>query len=1683
MDERSASPEIDVVGYSDRSGLFRSGSDSFSTWTSGRNATALHAANQNGAKPLAANTNTKANKAETVNLRVRNMGNITVKKEPESDEDCEVSYSLSSLLQECDFEQAPRAKTRALKSPTSLAIAKSKSMEAARSVTGRSRQTLENVISSLKSARSTDTNQPKFAKRPSGFQNPVVPISMPSQIVSVAPTAQSTVSLPGSGVVSSGPQIVEVRSLASGAQTVLSGAAVRSTRLTTSMPVPLRPLQIAAAPKPRMTAPNTGHTATAASNLPVTTAQAAVSQVPASKPVPLRPLQIASAPNPRMTAPNTGHTATAALNLPVATAQAAVSQVPASTIKISSASGPKPLNIRFVLPASEPFNTSEFQQVLQTALATVISQSKGVDASLLQQAIQAALTTVTKTTGPLTANQLQQCIQSSLAALSGTRPIPQATPASLTQAPSVRLLQPVQKQLQAILPVPPHVPLQSTPRTGDQISSASSVVSSVSTGPQIVTNASSLVVNGGNQLASGVVTSLAAPLNLNQSPLNSARDALIKALQEKRVLNSPPSLSSSSLSSTSEASPSVAVPDTIDEPFSGSPPSSPVLPTPDKPAEDSAVPAKTQAPTSATLDTTCTAKTVEQTTTITNIARSPLIVLRSGTFLKPNQSPVNSGTQTASMKMPVQPSQGNSLPATPVTQTFAPQTTTVNLTSQTNTSVLSTAPSLPASRIPPVMVPTQLVQFSVAPATSSNTVTKPESKTKSTQCTSGGFCAGGCCIYCRTCHENNNICGLPTCQKAYPNRAALRKHYYFNPSHKYIVPMEKASIACDNFLPLEIGDSHRRARLRELFKRLPDDEFLDLVKPRVTKMISLFELLEQKSLRVQSGGISAFKMFTEFERFRRDVEAKLLELILLPQGKDQAKGSKRSKKDGSKPTDAKTSDADNSSQGDQTTPAADKQGNQDSLLSDADQKLESSTPQPKTDTNPNAGSSETAKKTVDTICLDSDDEKSTTRTSDTGAGLANHDNPSIEAIDSDTITVEDKKASDSPLSEERSEESGKESGDVMSTSLVSSKVSPVESFPSKDGVGKDEKREGEPPEQSSSLPQSVEVNSESAKSFDSKSGTNQPSEQPEQTENVGHISDESTPKDTTSVTMEIDDSSKTLKLQSSDVIMVDDQSETKSCSDDEEPKSRKEEQAGKGEKPILVTDLVSKEDNTAVDANAEKNSEAAGRSVGECADATQEDKVTEIPDGGNKIAAMDVEEGGNNLKTGSENVQAKESAVEKRDEAGNKVDGAKLTSDEEGIVRDGDQTEKFKMAPENQAKEGQQQETTKNKADGSCEGRKVETIDVDDDSDMATASTCKETLDVSMVADKPESDVSKDKDANKEKTSLEKESYQVIEVPKSSNKGEGTNPESAKEKIAQECCTDGDSKVKESGKASSSEVASSSGNTLGSSDAIAAGTSNSGLQTGSGAVKKKRKFITLEDLDLGDDDDDEDGVDETNTLDFSLPFAVKWGRIVQKVRSVEAKRIARKENYSEQDMKQFIYNKPKDAANAVIIADCHAHPSFFRAYVMPALLDKHIDDFGLFGKKLLSRLVLPRQKYVQILRNGIGPELAKILGINIFPTFKRIQDTWMSVRNPLGTTSRSSSSKPVITIEAADDVDIPDDDNEAAPADKAVRPTSNWQNTADKAKDSLKRPGPADSMENDNNKRPRVDNTGNLDFL
>ena len=239
------------------------------------------------------------------------------------------------------------------------------------------------------------------------------------------------------------------------------------------------------------------------------------------------------------------------------------------------------------------------------------------------------------------------------------------------------------------------------------------------------------------------------------------------------------------------------------------------------------------------------------------------------------------------------------------------------------------------------------------PSNSKNT-TQPRKAVK-------GGCGGGCCQFCRTCLENDNTCGLPSCQKTFPSKQALRKHYYFNPNHALRIPIEKASVACENFLPLELNDLHRKARIRELFKRIDDDELKELLLPRLAKIVSLFQLLEQKSLRVSLGSISAFKMFTEFERFRKEVEASLLDLILQPQGKSCGRtGKQDSGLNIDKTAKRKTADT-SFAQGSQTAASASGQD----VSKDRSSSATSASLEFLADSNSGGVTSQTTKKTMD----------------------------------------------------------------------------------------------------------------------------------------------------------------------------------------------------------------------------------------------------------------------------------------------------------------------------------------------------------------------------------------------------------------------------------------------------------------------------------------------------------------------------------------------------------------------------------------------------------------------------------------------------------------------------------------------------------------------------------------------
>ena len=1613
MDDRPGSPEIDVVGDGDKSQSFSHRSERFyhELTSSNRNSTSLRSANENGAKRLAANTNKGGKKSETVNLRVRNMGVITVKKEPESDEDDGGSYSLSSLLEECDFEKTSRRDKAPLRSPTSFATPRLKSIESiakpAGLTQGRPRQRLENVISSLKSARAVSDSRPKPTNSTSNFP-------VPPQRISAAPTPPNILNSPGIAPMGGiGPQIVDVRSLAS---------VVRPSTSHASVPVQQtvgRPL-------------NAGHQRRCATNSSATT-------------------------------PNTPGT-----------------QGQVSTATPAVVSGTKPVNIRFVLPANVPFNTDQFQQVLQATLSSLSIQSKAIEPDQLQKAIQAALTSVTKSTVTFNPDHLQKAIENSLAAVTGSAPHSQAAQSTLSPT-AVYLPRDAQRQPQIIAPKPPNViPFQPTVMrvdtvyaqrdklpsanavsvpTENQRTSSPSVVTPVTPRTEAVTKATtgSPVVNGSsnNQAISPAVSS---------THLNSARDALVKALQKNRVLNNPASLTSTMVSSP------VTTQDSFElDTFLSSPPSSPVQPTVEVPTSSSDVDAGSTSRTLATsassagsvppttsISAMSSAGTMPPTISISAISSAGSVPQTTSTSVASSTGTVSPTTSIATVSsagsvpqttsISVTSSTGTVSPTTSISATSSagsvPQTTSVSVTSSTGTvspttsiSAISSAGSVPQTTsvsvtsstgsLPPatsisavspagpmpqttsissvrgVQLTTQKSTFStqlnpvaVATAPSLRNVTqglnpmvvssvppvpvsninfqisvpvnlpsavpvaasKSDSNKPKTQGSKAPPTGCGCCSNCKNKPESDEkyMCYFKGCGSVYTKESALRKHHYFYPNHKPRIPLEKATHSVEYFLPADLGESHRNARLRELFRHLTNEEIKELIMPRMTKTVSLFELLQLKSMRAQTSrgqsNISAFKMFSEFERFRKEVENKLLELILLPQGRGISKVVK-----GAMPSDAFISE----------------------------QKPESSTSQPNAVSSSKSDSSATASKTVETIVIDSEaDRTAATTVTSSSADKPSSNQGEIPNAATPSAGEEVKKTGDTSSAEKK--------GDSSVTSKQSS-----------------------PSEVGSKV-------TDSTKSTDNKTSADQPSESDKSVNTTESSASETAAKDSTSVPMETDellrkDASGTGKEQSGDVIIVDSHEKT-------EPLSREGglELSGEEKMKDSKDHAVEKMD---VDISSENKSVATIKDTDKPAPDSSGEKVQDVGE-----QKSDSQTGIESCKTGDNN--------------------AEKTGDDKTRASDNEQTTQVSMATDKDGK-----------------GK-------DDDSGVVEQGT-----------------------TSNEKKSLEGRADQINEVEKSSEKTSETTTQSKAQKESKEPSATSESvKVTPSvQEPSSSKVPVSAAST------ITDGSASTQKITQKEATPLKDKAIkyiaciTIE---------DEEDLDENDLLEFGLPFVVKWGKVIKKVRTFEGRKLARKENYTEQDMKQFIYGKPKEAANAVISSDCHAHPSFFRAYVMPALLDKHIDDFGLFGKKLISRLYLSRKKYVDILRSGIGPEFAKILGINIFPTFKRIQDTWQSIKTmtPADKTKRSLVLKPM----PEDDVEIPDDEDEGGSSqvgntvqNTAGRVGNTLQNvtgvqnaagrgvsnivpsSASRGSDVSKRPSPSASVLSDNSKKQRLDNAGN----
>ena len=1528
MNERSSSPEIDVVGSGDHSEMFNSRSGRLylesTNWAHRRNPS--RSANENGANRLAANTNNERNQSETVNLRVRNMGFITVKKEPESEDDNEGGYSLSSLLEECDFDKTSRR--RALKSPTSLALSKPKPMESAKPAPfsqGRPRQSLENVISSLKSARAMSDNKPAPISRP---------VVMRPQIVS-APTP--VFSSPGTN----GPQIVDVRSLASVARPPIK------------QPVPIRGMLPAQYQISMGSALNAGHPRRCAAN------------------------SATSVPNS---------------NTPVSTT--------AQTTVIPST---KPVNIRFVLPANVPFSTEQFQHVLQATLASVASSTKVIEPNQLQQAIQAALTSVTKSTVAFNPEQLQEAIKSSLAAAgTDSAPISQVKMATLSPT-AVYLPRGTQRQPQTIAPKPPPLPQKPTVMRVETSYGSNDPPSVVSLPPASVASAVAVTQASNNSLP------VERNLSDNQSSsesismstnLSTARDALIKALQKNRVLNSPASCTISP-PSASLASSAVTSASAETESFdfdSYSPPSSPVAPVSVSSTDETgqAVSCSNSSLTGSTPLTTSVATplTTTVTTPLTTTVATPLTT-----------TVANSSNTDAldSQKVSTLP-QGNQLNTSTSFSGRAPELSNRH-DSITPMNVNPTAKIATSSKAENVNGPNPLLVPSAAPMAASNTtsvnlqislpvnitpepvsisnVKKPAGKGNKPAPT-----GCGCCSNCKNMpvpDKDTYDCNHKGCGAEYTTLRGLRTHHYYHPTHKPLFPVEKAANSVEYFLPSELANCHRSARLRELLKHLNNEELKEIFLPRVAKTFSLFELLEMKSVRANTArgqvSVSAFKMYSEFERFRKEVENRLMELIMLPQGKGGfvTEKKKEARKDAPAVNTAKS-----------------------------DTKPESSPKQPPTVSDLSSSNSSVTKKKAETIVIDDTKGKQSTVAATTESlknGIsAVKPSPSQEDSSSGISpnVYEGEKTTKGPTSvEKKLDASASESGEK--------KLADKES------------------KQSDTLAQSAKEGSEaanSAKLSDEKSSNQQlESERVTQTKSSFTVT-----KDSTSEPME------TGELQRKEVNTAEKEKQKSPLTD------------------VIMVDAEEKIEPV--------NKESDLLLMREGKETTSQDPS----DGksGSKTPVCNADENKLKVSTENEKQSAVSSGVEKSQGLSEKQvicveeehKGATTAVGKQSVVAEKEKS----MQAENDKAVNTVKGLGNNSNSGSnlCKTKDVTVVE-STEKNMAgsgnnKAPQCKDSKDNS-VKEKVVEEGCKEIDSGGKETS---------KVSKANQESNESNEQFTSQMQSQEPSEKG---IEEEKQGSSCTVPSNA-------DLTDSSTSNMQTEASDTPLRSelKRRLIAYS-------IDEDEGINENNLLEFGLPFAVKWGKVIKKIETVEARKIARRENYTDQDMRQFIYGKPKDAANVVVSADCHAHPSFYRAYVMPALLDKHIDDFGLFGRKILSGLNLSRKKYVDVLRSSIGPELAKIVGINIFPTFKRIMDTWEMVKDlPPGGTVKT----PLVLIPRPEDGrDVPDDEDEPAPTTAVVcRTATNVQNVVTRVNDTFKRLGPTGNELNGNNKRPRLDTSG-----
>ena len=126
------------------------------------------------------------------------------------------------------------------------------------------------------------------------------------------------------------------------------------------------------------------------------------------------------------------------------------------------------------------------------------------------------------------------------------------------------------------------------------------------------------------------------------------------------------------------------------------------------------------------------------------------------------------------------------------------------------------------------------------------------------------------------------VCSFDDCKREFAHKSSLSRHLLMNPEHKVLSQkVEKKSVitsseACNQFLDSKLSNYIRKARLRELFKLVQEDEILEIVLPSVSSKVSTYDFLKSRcsarrtkttlgKLMLEELGLTTLKVKKEFE--------------------------------------------------------------------------------------------------------------------------------------------------------------------------------------------------------------------------------------------------------------------------------------------------------------------------------------------------------------------------------------------------------------------------------------------------------------------------------------------------------------------------------------------------------------------------------------------------------------------------------------------------------------------------------------------------------------------------------------------------------------------------------------------------------------------------------------------------